>query len=74
VCRIGGLADTKSLPADQIGSQGPDIGVALAEQHGVPVYPSIRQTLCCGGEQLAVDGVLMIGEHGDCTRARNDRL
>eukprot|EP01050_Picozoa_sp_SAG11_P003761 SAG11_NODE_220_length_12154_cov_92.233347_10_plen_584_part_00 len=53
------------LYIDQIGSQGPDIGVALAEAHGVPVYPSIRQTLCAGGEQLAVDGVLMIGEHGD---------
>ena len=50
---------------DQIGSQGPDIGVDLAEEHGVPVYPSIRQALCCGGAQLAVDGVLMIGEHGD---------
>ena len=50
---------------DQIGSQGVDIGVPLAEQHGVPVYPSIRQALCCGGDQLAVDGVLMIGEHGD---------
>ena len=49
---------------DQIGSQGVDIGVPLAEQHGVPVYPSIRQALCCGGDRLAVDGVLMIGEHG----------
>ena len=42
-----------------------DIGVALAAEHGVPVYSSIRQALCCGGDKLAVDGVLMIGEHGD---------
>ena len=57
---------------DQIGSQGVDIGVPLAEQHGVPVYPSIRQALCCGGDKLAVDGVLMIGEHG--VRARSPHV
>lgn len=28
------------------------------------IYPSIRETLCAGGDRLAVDGVLIIGEHG----------
>jgi hypothetical protein len=31
----------------------------------VPLFPSIRQALTLGGEELAVDGVLLIGEHGD---------
>ncbi|NJN83633.1 MAG: hypothetical protein HC802_16015 [Caldilineaceae bacterium] len=37
----------------------------LAADHGVPIYPSIRKALTLGGETLAVDGVLLIGEHGD---------
>jgi hypothetical protein len=28
------------------------------------LYPSIREALCLGGDELAVDGVLIIGEHG----------
>ena len=43
-----------------------DIGVGLARECGVPIYPSIRRALYCGtGTELAVDGVLLIGEHGD---------
>ncbi|MFH1568980.1 MAG: hypothetical protein ABIL09_13370, partial [Gemmatimonadota bacterium] len=43
-----------------------DIGVGLARECGVPIYPSIRRALYCGpGKELAVDGVLLIGEHGD---------
>ena len=42
-----------------------DIGRGIAEEHGVPVYPSIREALTLGGDSLAVDGVLLIGEHGD---------
>lgn len=42
-----------------------DIGTQLAEEHGVPIYSSINLALCCGGSELAVDGVIMIGEHGD---------
>ena len=52
-----------SIFLDQIDKR--DIGVALAETHNVPIYPSIRQTLTLGGNELAVDGVLLIGEHGD---------
>ncbi len=29
------------------------------------LYPSIREALCLGDDALAVDGVLIIGEHGD---------
>jgi hypothetical protein len=42
-----------------------DIGTQLAAEHGVPIYSSINLALCCGGSELAVDGVIMIGEHGD---------
>ena len=52
-----------SIYLDQIDSR--DIGVGLAEEHKVPIYPSIRQALTLGESELAVDGVLLIGEHGD---------
>ena len=42
-----------------------DIGVRLAEEHGVPIYPSIRRALHAGEQALNVDAVLLIGEHGD---------
>ncbi|MCE2394505.1 hypothetical protein J4G02_07945, partial [Candidatus Poribacteria bacterium] len=55
--------DLVSIYLDQIDPR--DIGRELAELHGVPIYPSIRQALTLGGNELAVDGVLLIGEHGD---------
>ncbi len=42
-----------------------DIGMDLARTCGVPVYPSIRRALHAGEKELAVDAVLLIGEHGD---------
>jgi hypothetical protein len=42
-----------------------DIGVDLAKECAVPIYPSIRRALHAGGKQLDVDAVLLIGEHGD---------
>ena len=42
-----------------------DIGTELAATHGVPIYSSINLALCCGGSELVVDGVILIGEHGD---------
>ena len=55
--------DLVSIFLDQIDSR--DIGVGLAEENDVPIFPSIRQALTLGGGELAVDGVLLIGEHGD---------
>jgi hypothetical protein len=34
-------------------------------EFGFPIFPSIAAALRCGGEKLAVDAVLIIGEHGD---------
>ena len=42
-----------------------DIGHAMAREYDVPVFPSILTALTLGGEELAVDGVLLIGEHGE---------
>ncbi len=42
-----------------------DIGHQRAADYGVQIYPSIRQALHAGSDQLDVDGVLLIAEHGD---------
>lgn len=55
--------DLVSIYLDQVDDR--DIGVGLAAKHNVPIYPSIRQALTLGGNELAVDGVILIGEHGD---------
>ena len=55
--------DIVSMYMDQIHER--DIGVALAKAHDVPIYNSIPKALTLGGKELAVDGVLLIGEHGD---------
>jgi hypothetical protein len=36
----------------------------VARHPGLTLYPTIAQALTCGGDKLAVDGVLSIGEHG----------
>jgi hypothetical protein len=45
-----------------------DLSDQRARDHGFTVYPTIAEALCCGGESLAVDGVVMIGEHGTYPR------
>ncbi len=37
----------------------------LAEQHGFKIYNSVAGALTLAGEHLAVDGVLLVAEHGD---------
>jgi hypothetical protein len=41
-----------------------DLARERAERHKVRIYPSIAEALTLGGSKLAVDGVLIIGEHG----------
>jgi hypothetical protein len=45
-----------------------DIGRETLKRHGVPLFSTVREALTLGGESLAVDGVLLIGEHGDYPR------
>ena len=75
--------DLVSLYMDQVHPS--DIGIEFARRHGVAIYPSIRGAItlaappadhwptACDWQdgELAVDGVLIIAEHGDY--AMNDR-
>jgi hypothetical protein len=36
-----------------------------AKEFGFQVYPTISEALRCGGDKLAVDAVMIIGEHGN---------
>ncbi|MBT4502212.1 MAG: hypothetical protein HOC74_31050, partial [Gemmatimonadetes bacterium] len=55
--------DVASIYLDQIHEE--DVCIPLAREYDIPIYPSIVKALTLGGKELAVDGVLIIGEHGD---------
>jgi hypothetical protein len=62
--------DVVSLYVEQVGDN--DLSRERASRHPeMTIYPTIAEALCRGGSQLAVDGVLLIGEHGQYPR--NDR-
>ena len=42
-----------------------DLSRKRAEEFGFPIFSTIAEALRCGGNKLAVDAVLIIGEHGD---------
>ena len=42
-----------------------DLARARCKRHGLRLFPTIEEALTLGGEKLAVDGVVLIGEHGD---------
>ena len=52
-----------SMYVDQFAED--DLSRQVAAEHGVPICGSIVKALTLGGPKLAVDGVLLIGEHGD---------
>ncbi len=52
-----------SLYVDQFPKD--DMSKALAAKYGVRLCRSIPEALTVGGDKLAVDGVLIVGEHGD---------
>lgn len=54
--------DVASMYIDQVPAN--DFSRAISAKYKVPIYPTIAQALCCGGDQLAVDGVLSIAEFG----------
>lgn len=56
-------ADIVSLYVEQVGDN--DLSRERAGRHrGMKIYPTIAEALTQGGRELAVDGVLLIGEHG----------
>lgn len=62
----GPEVDLVSLYIDQFPEN--DIGRATAKWHSVPIYPTVEESLTLGGSKLAVDGVVIIAEHGDYPR------
>lgn len=52
-----------SLYTDQVLAN--DISREWSERSGVPIYGTVREALTLGGDRLAVDGVVIVGEHGD---------
>jgi len=55
--------DIVSLYTDQV--HPGDISRRLAYAYGFKIFPTIAETLTLGTGKLAVDGVLLIGEHGN---------
>jgi hypothetical protein len=45
-----------------------DLSAGRAKEFGFKIYPTIAEALRCGGDKLAVDAVLLIGEHGKYPR------
>lgn len=52
-----------SLYVDQFPNT--DIGRGMAARYGIGLHKSPADALTGGGEELTVDGVLLVGEHGD---------
>src|SRR5690606_29695112 len=74
---INGLDYTSSLEivsmyVDQFPEN--DISRGLAEKHGIPMFDSIEDALLCGTSQFDLDGILLIGEHGDYPRNEMDQI
>jgi hypothetical protein len=55
-------AELVSLYVDQFPEN--DLARERERRHGVKIYPTIAEALTLGGSKLAVDGVLVIAEHG----------
>ena len=56
--------DVVSLYVDQFPADR-DMARDVAKQYRIPIFPTIAEALRLGGQELAVDGVLSIGEHGN---------
>ena len=55
-CRVVSLYVEQFLPTD--------IGRGMATRYKIPLFDTAHAALTLGGSKLAVDGVLLIGEHG----------
>jgi hypothetical protein len=59
--------DLVGLYVDQVGKN--DLSRGRAKQFpSMKIYPTITEALTLGGSKLAVDGVLLVGEHGNYPR------
>ena len=64
--------DAVSLYVDQ--KSDDDQSTSRAREFGFTVYPTIAEALRCGGDKLAVDAVIIIGEHGDYPRNEKGQI
>ena len=64
--------DVVALYVDQ--KPNDDQSAERARSFGFKVYPTIAEALRCGGSELAVDAVLIIGEHGDYPRNEKGQI
>ncbi|MDB5336854.1 MAG: hypothetical protein JWN70_2473, partial [Planctomycetaceae bacterium] len=55
--------DVVSAYVDQ--SPEGDLSKKRAAEFGFKIYPTVAEALRCGGDKLAVDAILLIGEHGN---------
>ncbi len=51
-----------------------DLSAQRAAEHGFSIYPTIAEALRCGGDKLAVDGIVIIGEHGNYPRNKKGQI
>src|SRR5687768_11113393 len=58
--------DVASVFIDQFPKS--DLGRQRIEKHKLKQFPTIAEALTLGGSKLAVDGVVIIGEHGNYPR------
>ena len=51
-----------------------DLSGARAREFGFQLYPTIAEALRCGADKLAVDGVMIVGEHGEYPRNEKGQI
>ena len=62
----GGAGPALSLASMYVDQFGPrDLARGLAQKFNFPIFDTIEKTLTLGGNRIAVDGVISIGEHGN---------
>jgi len=65
--------DLVALYVDQVGADDLSRNRAARFPH-MKIYPTIAETLTCGTEKLAVDGVVIVGEHGNYPRTEKGQV
>ena len=65
--------DLVSLYVDQVGANRPQPRARRARHPSMKIYPTIAEALTAGGSKLAVDGVVLVGEHGNYPRNEKGR-
>ncbi len=66
--------DLVALYCEQVGEEGDLSRDRAARFPSMKVYPSIAEALTLGGSKLAVDGVLLIGEHGNYPKTEKGQV